>query len=372
MDVVLPRPDLHRVRRRHHLIFLRIVLHRAGPQLHELGEPLIAKCVLQGIQGNRSRICQVQDLGKQENVVGCEVIQLKLQVKIWRMAAHRLPCAQRGHLHLRAKEPLQTPDLSRVIGVGDIEGVLVVHVVDQRAGHIFLHQPRQHHTGEEALAGAGSPKNAAGALHQPPQVQLHRVGLFDGVADDEVAGEEQLYVLWLGQAGHGVVRRHSFDRLWANAPLFHLLLPVQVAGGIFLWVGAAVHHQRGVDVQRGIERLAQEQLAQRGLQANRLLVGEARVGGAQLQVGDQAEITPVAAVTDHEAAFLHLICGYRQAHVEPFAQPTAADKADHFLPFAHTIAPGAFSCTPCDPAFCSWVATSDTVSAFCAIRRMAS
>ena len=64
-------------------------------------------------------------------------------------------------------------------------------------------------------------------------------------------------------------------------------------------------------------------LGQGGRQARfALLVGEARVGGAELQVGDQAVELPVAAGDDDEGAFLYFLGGtVSRARKDSFSPP---------------------------------------------------
>ena len=63
-------------------------------------------------------------------------------------------------------------------------------------------------------------------------------------------------------------------------------------------------------------------LGQGGRQARLgLLIGEARVGGAELQVGDQAVELPVAARDDHERAFLHFLGRHGQPGAQGFFNP---------------------------------------------------
>ena len=68
-----------------------------------------------------------------------------------------------------------------------------------------------------------------------------------------------------------------------------------------------------------------------------LLVGKARVGGAQQQVGDQAVKLPVPALDGDEAALLHLLRRYGQAHLQALFQPAANDVADWLLMFVHVF-----------------------------------
>src|SRR5687768_8664380 len=60
-----------------------------------------------------------------------------------------------------------------------------------------------------------------------------------------------------------------------------------------------------------------------------LFIGEARVGGAKLDVGHDAVVIPVPALDDDERAFLNLLRRNRQTHAETLFQPTA-DKIAYF------------------------------------------
>jgi hypothetical protein len=52
-----------------------------------------------------------------------------------------------------------------------------------------------------------------------------------------------------------------------------------------------------------------------------LLIGEARVGGAQQQVGNQPIELPFAGLDHHEPALLHGLGRHGEAHVQVFFQP---------------------------------------------------
>ena len=65
-----------------------------------------------------------------------------------------------------------------------------------------------------------------------------------------------------------------------------------------------------------------QKASQAGWQARfALFVGEARVGGAQEQVGDQAIELPIAGLDDDEAAFLDLLRRDGEAHLQALFQP---------------------------------------------------
>ena len=76
-------------------------------------------------------------------------------------------------------------------------------------------------------------------------------------------------------------------------------------------------------------------LGQGGRQARfALLIREAWVGGAQLQVGHQAVELPVAAGDDHEGAFLDFLRRHNQPGPQGFLQSAPDDVTDcRFLIF---------------------------------------
>ena len=132
-----------------------------------------------------------------------------------------------------------------------------------------------------------------------------------------------------GQAHRGVVRRHGLDRQRARGLGSADGTPARrwYSGGAGF--GPALEHQGGQDFQVGVQGLPVERGGQLGRQARLgLLIGEARVGGAQLQVGDQPVELPVAALDHHEPALLHGLGRDGQAHVEVFFQSAAHDITD--------------------------------------------
>ena len=132
-----------------------------------------------------------------------------------------------------------------------------------------------------------------------------------------------------GQADRGMVRRHGLDR--ERARRLSACSCAQAAYSGVAGFGAALEHQGRQDLQVGVERLPVQGLGQGGRQARLgLLVREARVGGAQLQVGDQAVELPVAAGDDDEGAFLHFLRGDGQPGAEGFFQSAADDIANRF------------------------------------------
>ncbi len=66
-----------------------------------------------------------------------------------------------------------------------------------------------------------------------------------------------------------------------------------------------------------------------------LFVGEARVGGAQLQVGHQAVELPVPGFDDHESALLHFLGRDRQPGAEGLLQTAADDVTNGFVVWIH-------------------------------------
>ena len=125
-----------------------------------------------------------------------------------------------------------------------------------------------------------------------------------------------------------MVGGHGLDRLWPGillAAIYPRLPLGPLRGG---QVRPQVEHQRWVDSQGRIERLAVKGAAHDRRQAVGLLVGEARVSRPQLQVGDQAEVAVAAALADDEAAFLDGVGRDGQADAEPFLQAAADDVAE--------------------------------------------
>ena len=167
-----------------------------------------------------------------------------------------------------------------------------------------------------------APKTPGRALDEPVQVDADGMALLARVADHEVAvlvrvAEDLGDVAAGGQADRGVVRRHGLDRQRARLFFGVFLRP----GGVFRRVrfGAALQHQGRQDLQVGVERLAVQGLGQGGRQARlALLIREARVGGAELQVGHQPVELPVAARDDHEGPFLDFLGRHGQPGAQDF------------------------------------------------------
>ncbi len=188
-----------------------------------------------------------------------------------------------------------------------------------------MDQASQHQAGQERLSRAGRPKDARRALDEFFQVQHHRVLLLARVADHKAAfffrfAENFGDIALAGQAHRGMVLRHGLDRQQARlGPQAELdfLQPAGVARAARLW--AALQHQGRQDFQVGEQGLAMQQSRQLGWQTRLgLLVSEARVGRAKLQIGDQAIELPVAALGDHKRAFLDLLGRDGQPDTEIF------------------------------------------------------
>jgi len=207
-----------------------------------------------------------------------------------------------------------------------------VHVEDEGRGHVALHQTGQHHACQEALARARRAEDAAAALDEALQVKADGVALFDGVADDEVGppflAEDGGHVGGVGRARRRVVGGHGLDRLWPGVLLAAVDTRLPLGPLRRGQLRPQVEHQCRVDGQRGVERLAVEGAAHDRRQPVGLLVGEARVGRAQLQVGDEAVVAVAAALADDEAAFLDSVGRNGQADAEPFLQAAADDVAE--------------------------------------------
>ncbi len=203
-----------------------------------------------------------------------------------------------------------------------------MHIQYQHRSLVVLDQSRQHDARQEGFSSPSSAKHPGRALHEFLQVQAHRQILLPSVADDEVFGffaftEYFGNIPGAGPAYRGVVRRHGFNRHWAALSL----LPK----GKF-WaarVGPTLQHERRQNFQVGVQGLAVQQPCQPRRQASlALLVGKARVGCAELQVGYQAIKLPVAALNDHEGAFLDILRWDGQPHAQVFFQAAANHIAD--------------------------------------------
>ena len=161
------------------------------------------------------------------------------------------------------------------------------------------------------------------------QVHADRVVLLPGGADLEVPclaflAEDFGHVARAGQADRGVVRRDGLDRQRAQRLVRVSGDPGRVVGRP--GIGSALEHQRGQDLQVGVQGLPVQQAGElRGQAALALLVGKARVGSAQLQVGHQAVEHPVPALDDDKAAFLHALRRNGQPHAQVLFEPTADD-----------------------------------------------
>ena len=193
-------------------------------------------------------------------------------------------------------------------------------------------KPGQHHAGEEGFAGAGGAKNAGGTLHKFLQIHADRVTLFAGVADDEMlpyllrVAEDLGHITGCGQADGSMMGRDGFDRqrvcpgrdwlpsIGRNRACRVLGRdPASALAGLPGWYRASARAAAG-------NRRRQAQFA--------LLIGKARIGRAQLQIGDQAVELPVAAVDDHKTAFLDFLRGDGQPDVQAVFQRTADDIAN--------------------------------------------
>jgi hypothetical protein len=94
-------------------------------------------------------------------------------------------------------------------------------------------------------------------------------------------------------------------------------------------LGAAIQHQRGEHLEAGVQSLIIQGLGQgRAKPFLMLLVGEARVGGTQLHVGDQAVEQHRPALNDDERPLLHGQWVDRQPHAEGFFESPAGDKSN--------------------------------------------
>ncbi len=172
-------------------------------------------------------------------------------------------------------------------------------------------KPGQDDAGEEGLAGAGGAKDAGRALDEFVQVDADRMSLFAGVTDGEIGllrrvAEDLGDVTAGSQLDRGMVRRHGLDRQGMRRVVGMLSGPGSISRVVRL--RPALEHQGRQDLQGRVKRLSMQGLRQARRQAGLgLLVGEARVGGAELKVGHQAIELPIPAGDDHEGAFLYFL-----------------------------------------------------------------
>ena len=137
------------------------------------------------------------------------------------------------------------------------------------------------------------------------------------------------------QAHRGVVRRDGLHRQRARLGLS----PRSIASCQRLYSGVPGSGPRSSISAGSTSRLVYSvcpcsSCARLGRQALlALLVGEARVGRAQLQVGHQPVEQPVAALDHHETAFLHLLGRDRQPDVQVFLQAAANDITDCMISY---------------------------------------
>ncbi len=326
-----------------HAVGVRDLLHAALVvlQLHFLAvhglegrKPVLAEAAVQGVEGGGRGLLEVQLAGQGFDIRGGDIAGGDLQVEVRLLAADGGARSQAHHADLRLEFGLQAGD--GLLGVGGhvIEAVLVVHIQHQDGGLVVVHQPGQDEARQEGLARAGGAEDARRALDELIQVDADRVSLLAGGADDEVAllpgvPEDAGDVLGAGQAHGGVVRGHGLDR--DGGGVFGVGRAPSGVGGRKL-IRADVLHQRGEDLQVGVEGLPVEQVGEVGRQAGAgLLVREAGVGGPELEVGDEAIEAVAAGLDHHEAAFLDLERVNGEAGVEQVLEAAADDVADGLI-----------------------------------------
>ena len=102
-------------------------------------------------------------------------------------------------------------------------------------------------------------------------------------------------------------------------------------------------HQRRQHFQVGIQRLPVQQAGQLARQAVfALLIGEAGIGRAELQIGHQPVKHPPPLSTTTNAPSCTCMGRHGQAHVQVFLQAAADDIADRIGEFVHNHLPLVF------------------------------
>jgi len=199
----------------------------------------------------------------------------------------------------------------------------------------MVDQAGQQDARQKGLTCAGGAEDTRGSLDEALEIDADWMVLLTGAANDEVTflfrfSEDLGDVALARQARIRVVRGQGLDR---HRTRFFLLAAFErfLPGG----VGRRIHfrpafkHQGGQHDQVGEKRLAVQQTGQAGRQAVlALLVREARVGGAKLQISGDAVELPVAALNHDEAALLDLLGGHGQPDIQVFLESAADHVAD--------------------------------------------
>ncbi len=193
----------------------------------ELIDPALAQAPPQVVQRTDLHLGQAHQVAEHVDILRLDLVVADAHLEIHFARATSRGLGVEGHYaDLAGKELAQALYLVLALRLA-LPAILVVHVKDQVDCAALLDDARQQGARQKGLAGAAFAKDAAGALHEPAQVQVH-AHLFhvQGGADVKVplvlGAKDLVDVLLGGLVDRRKVGRHRLDRLGLlRVPLQH-------------------------------------------------------------------------------------------------------------------------------------------------------